>query len=184
MIYKRNDGSFVIEKNEMPFHVAVGDDDYDSTQALIDAGAEWELEVPIQTNSDTEYDEETNTWILPVSAVALKYHAKITTERNTRVEAGFEYEGYTIQADDGSQSIAHQYLTKYLAGVEIFPLLWRTKDNQYLTLSTITEFTAFTDAMTLHVNTQFSTSWTAKDDIDAASTEEEILEIYNSYMEV
>lgn len=129
-----------------------------------------------------KWDKESKTWKLDLSDIQGKRHSQITTEREKRILSGFSYEGYEIQADSGSQAIAHQYLTKYLAGISIFPLVWRTKDNHYLTINNLEEFTDFTDAMTAHVNGQFQQSWTAKDDIDHASSIEEVETIFNNYL--
>jgi len=146
-------------------------------------GADHHIEIEKRPDRRYVLNTDDYTWSLPIETVQSEKHNLITAERDKRILEGFSFNGFQIQADSGSQAIAHQYLTKQIAGMVVFPITWRTMDNQYMQIIDSVEFTAFTDAMTAHINGHFAESWTAKDQIDSAVSVEEVETIFNTYME-
>lgn len=183
MIYLRDDGTYVIERNGVPYHVIEADSlVWADVQERITQGEATEREKPFKPGNAFIFNNETWAWELPISLLKVEKKKEITEERDRRILLGFEFQSKMIQADPGSQAIAHQYLTKLLAGSLVFPLVWRTLDNTYLSIVDATQFTQFTESMTAHVNKHFTDSWTAKDTIDSSTTLDAVDTAFNDYM--
>jgi hypothetical protein len=183
MIYTRQDGTYVIDRNGMPYHVIPEDlEVWLEVQDRLSAGEETEQDRPPEPVSGCTWDADKWEWVLPLSTVQAEKHSTVTVERDKRILSGFNFSGHMIQADSGSREIAHQYLTKDIAGTNVYPITWRTMDNAYIQIEDSVSLKLFTDAMTAHVNSHFQASWQAKDQIDNASTVEEVEAIFEGYM--
>ena len=117
-----------------------------------------------------------------LDALKKERQKEITVERDSKIEDGFTYEGKEIQCDNVSQLNANAFLTSDSQGMIAYPIQWRTKDNQYITLVDSTALKLFTGSMMLFVQTIFTESWTVKDAIEVATHKEDVESAYSGYM--
>jgi len=108
----------------------------------------------------------------------------ITTERDKKLDEGFMFTTFNIQADNIAQSNAHALFTKGIRETLTYPVTWRTKDNQYLYLNTLEELETFADSMLAFVQSVYLESWVVKDAIELATNITEMEALYNAYRKV
>lgn len=89
------------------------------------------------------------------------------------LKAGFSYGGATIQADAVAQQNANGYLSMMTNGVQVLPIIWRTKDNAYHQFTDEAEFRTFCGAMLEFVQSRYRATWAAKDAIRLAQKYED-----------
>jgi len=183
MIYTRKDGTYVIEVNNMPYHVIDTDEEYWSEvqQRILD-GEEIEQEVPLSPGDDFEWDSINEEWILTLEATKTNYQIRVSDIRLQRLDAGFTLGQHTIRADSYSQVRLQMYYVRHMDGVDIFPLDWRTKENVYYTILDITTFRTLISAFNTFLKTTYEDSWTVKDAIESATTIEEVETAYEGYI--
>jgi hypothetical protein len=109
-----------------------------------------------------------------------EYKPLIEARLEELLSVGVPYKGYHIQARDKDKS--------NLSGVIIsstesdFPSVWRTYENFNLEIESLQELKDIALELRNFVNTEYMKVWIAKDNIDNASTIEEIETIYNNYV--
>ena len=148
----------------------------------INKGAENHIEVEFRPSNEHVLDTDTFNWIIDLNLLKIKLRNKITNERDKRIVTGFDYNGNQIACDDVSQANANAFLTAKTAGMLSFPVKWRTVDNSILDITEM-EFTTFVGLMLGTVQTIFQESWVMKDQIELATTIEEVETIYAKYIE-
>jgi len=106
----------------------------------------------------------------------------VTAERDKRINKGFTYNMKQIACDIISQANANAYLTADPLGLVTYPIKWRTIDNSIIEITDSAELKSFASTMLEYVQGQFQDSWTVKDNIENATTVEEIETIYGGYI--
>jgi len=79
-----------------------------------------------------------------------------------------------FQIDEIAQANANGFLTAHGAGLNIFPIVWRTSDNKNLQIESFESFTPIATAIMLSVQEAYNKTWRAKDIIREATTAKQI----------
>lgn len=144
---------------------------------------EWEKYSTKLDDPDAYWNEEEQIWVLPIEIIRQMYIKEIDEIFPSILEQGFTYEEHTIQADEIAQNNLTSYMSAISAAVNVFPLVWRTRENTYIWFYNIYDFNLFGEAMLQFKQTKYLSRWNAKDQINVAQNEEEILTIYKTYIE-
>jgi hypothetical protein len=182
MIYTRNDGTFIIQVNSMPYQVIESDITKwaEVQQRLLD-GEATEQYIPPSPNPSYIWNSETEMWEPDLVEQKLNYQERITTARIKKLDTGFTFNTYSIKADQVSQDNANGFLTANQLGLVTFPIAWRTVDNLMMSIADSTELITFTSTMLGFVQGIFQDSWDVKDAIELATTIEEVQTLYAGY---
>lgn len=179
MILKRKDDTFVIDGPLGPYHVIPSDPLYQETMIAIEGGAEWLSEPePLSASQEDEarYTADPGSWsTFRCSEIDSALYSK-------RLTGGFPYEGNIFQADSVAQQNANGFLTAVLAGLPVFPIVWRTKLNTNVEFADAASFSAFATVMLAFVQQQFHETWAAKDALRSAPDYGTASSVYQQYM--
>lgn len=108
---------------------------------------------------------------------------QVTGLRFTKINKGFKFKNKLIQSDTNSQSAINQHLTKVLAGVNVFPLTWRTMDNKSLVIEDKDTFIQLNQVMHEHINKCMTESWECKDAITKSKSIGVVKALFEEYKE-
>lgn len=111
---------------------------------------------------------------------SLKEKCEVILNKNLK-EGYSSFLGYTIQADSVAQQNANGFLSAAQSGINIFPVVWRTKENELVHIYSLDVLQRFTQEMLNFVQEEFHKKWQFKDYIDSALTEEDAVKFYNQY---
>lgn len=184
MITLRDDGTYVITLNDMPYHVIESDTDiWEEVQTRIEEGEEVVDEVPIQPGDDYEYDEETNTWALTLEGAQELYRTKVHALRDTMKYSGeLTYKDLTVSTNEESTTNLNSYMTLASLGTLTYPILWRSEENEYISIDTVDELTELAGMFNDYVASCYSASWTTKDSLLSATTADECETLYEEFV--
>lgn len=129
-----------------------------------------------EQQAEVDYDQDTAFWTearcKEVDAALYEVH----------LANGFTLNGNTFQSDSVAQQNATSFLTAITAGLNVFPIIWRTKENTNISFPDITSFSTFATTMLGFVQEQFHETWAAKDAIRAATDFDTAYLAYAQYM--
>jgi len=183
MILKRKDNTFVIDGEFGPYHVIEEDPIYQDVLDRLNSGEQWEWDISPSPGEGYEWNE--TTWQWEESLVLVKTRLNKACDKHLEsviLQSGFPWGEHTIRCDAVSQQNATGFMTAIAAGINPFPIVWRTIENVNISFSDVTEFQPFAEAMMGFINQKFQEKWSAKDTIAAAETEEEANQIYQDYI--
>jgi len=98
---------------------------------------------------------------------------EINRERAWRCTWNVAALGYVWQADMASQDLLNKAIMLASNGLPL-PSVWRTVDNYDMPITSINDLLAIAGAIGVQTQTAYSTSWTLKAQVDAATTVEEV----------
>lgn len=101
---------------------------------------------------------------------------------NIILQQGFQWEGYSIRADSISQQNVNGFMSAITAGVDVFPIVWRTIENVNISFADSSEFQLFAEKMMSFVNQSYKDKWIVKDNIENAPTLIDAKKYYDDYV--
>jgi len=110
-----------------------------------------------------------------------EYKKKVEEEFINKLEKGFMYEGSTIQADEKAQNNMTSYMSAVSAALDIFPLHWRTRENDFIVISHIDDFNIFAASMLKFKQEAYADKWAVKDQIEQATSKQALQELLDQY---
>ncbi len=163
MIISRYDGSYVVEKNGMPYHVTPGMPDFEAIDTYAKAHPE---DVQPEATPPPPTLEE----------VKAAKRAEINAERDRREQAGFPYMGTVFDSDPiSAQRLTVAANTALMAKManSPFSITWTTQGNTQIILDA-DEMMGTLPALAANANALQEQATALKARVDAAATVDEV----------
>lgn len=188
MIYSRIDGTYIINKNNLPYHVLKSDIiNWEDVQKRIADGEDVKNETPLAPEENMQWNEEFSEWEYKTDFFIdpnklSKGFTNIDNEALKRISEGFIYNSNNFQTTPEFQALVNKYLIEHLLGVNIFPFEWITDNNVKIEITDISILTGLKNKMYTHISTCREEAFLVKQNILNSSTAIEAKDFYTSYM--
>ncbi len=182
-ILSRTDGSYVVQYNSKPYHVCAKTEDPDNLFDLteIEAFAKANPTLVSPDTSSYSIDQKASQGLITLAEYQDYAYSQIDAKVQTKLVAGFSYNGQTIPCDTTSQANLTSEITAMVAGIVTYPVIWDLGAGNSLSLTDQASLTAFAQAMKSFIQTTYSKGVTAKATIKAATSASVVQSTYQGF---